>query len=449
MQPGQLLYIPGAGTFTVVGTPTDPHIVALANSGDPSNAPVGTQVAGGNLISPANLRGPAGVSGPVGPQGPPGPQGVSGASAFSTLKTDFTIPAAQGVAFVIDASAFSVGLIVYLAAGGYFSVVNRDTVANTLTLQNQNLPGGAPVGTVISAGATVSGTGPQGPVGPAGPQGPVGPQGVIGVAPTGAMFLWPTPTPPGGYLLCDGTPVSRTQYSALFSIIGTSYNTGGEDPSSFRVPNLSGRFPLGTSPSHVLASVGGEETHTLVLAELAAHYHTIPASGNHQHSATEADHYHLLGNHTHLGVNHQHDLQNHTHLGIDHLHSLSNHTHSYNQFGSVAAGAGLNMTAGGGAWIGNVPSNTGGPSFNATGAADRNLTTYGPNINNTGAADRDLTTTGPNPNNTNWLSQTMTLPTIYTSWSGNIGPTNSDYSGSGAAHNNMPTYLTVNYVIKT
>lgn len=409
MVAGALLYIPGAGTFSVIGTPTDPHIVTLANSGDPNNAAVGTQVASGTVISPATMRGPAGPSGPIGPMGAQGPQGVSGASAYTTLANAFTIPAGQGVAFVVSASAFSVGLIVYLATGGYFSVVALNQAANTLTLQNQNLPGGAPVGTVIAIGATVSGTGPQGAVGPAGPQGPTGPQGLQGVAPTGAMMLWPTPTPPGGWLNADGSAVSRIQYSNLFSVIGTMYNTGGEDPSTFRLPNLVGRFPLGNSPAYALASIGGEAAHALSIGELAVHAHGL------------STHTHTMGNHTHTGVNHLHDLQNHIHAE-----ALQSHVHGYSSFGAVPAGQGFNMTAGGGTWIGSPAQNTATPS--SVGGAN----TGGPNPNNTGAADRDLTTSGPSTN-------TSDGPSIDSTTS----------IGSGTPHNTMPPYLTVNYIIKT
>lgn len=302
MTGGQLLYIPGAGTFTVVGTPTDPHVVTLANSGDPNNSPVGTMIAAGTQISPANMRGPAGPAGPVGPQGGPGPQGVAGASANTTLTSAFTVPATQGVALVSNAAALSVGLIVYVGGGGYFSIVALDPVANTLTLLNQNLPGNASVGTVVPAGNAVSGTGPQGPQGVQGPPGPQGPQGLAGVAPTGSILMYGAITPPGGWLACDGSAVSRTQYAALFAIISTTYGAG-DGTSTFNLPNLAAHFALGrdAAGTYPIGSSGGEATHTLLLAELAMH----------AHAATLADHQHGIpasGDHTHTDQGHGHPM---------------------------------------------------------------------------------------------------------------------------------------------
>src|SRR4029077_7588368 len=117
MQPRQLLFIPGAGTFTVVGSPLNQFQVQLVNSGDPNNAPAGTLIAAGTVVSPAHMRGPIGPPGGQGPPGPPGPQGASGTSAYTTLKQDFAVPATLGTAFVVAADPFAVGQIVYLPTG--------------------------------------------------------------------------------------------------------------------------------------------------------------------------------------------------------------------------------------------------------------------------------------------------------------------------------------------
>jgi microcystin-dependent protein len=407
MTPGLLLYIPNAGTFTVVGSPIDGFTFNLVNSGDPNNAPAGTMIAAGTVVSPSNMRGPLGPQGGPGPQGPPGPQGVSGTSAFSTLNQPFSIPTTTGIAFVVDASPFGAGQIVYVEGGEYFSVQAVDEVANTLTLANQNYPGGQPPGTVVPVGNTVSGTGPQGPQGPQGATGPQGTQGIQGVATTGTIAMWGTPTAPGGWILCQGQAVSRTQFSALFSIISTTFGIG-DGSSTFNVPNFQGRFPLGGNAAiHPIAQFGGEETHVLTTAELASHAHT-------------------MGNHTHVGANHLHDLQNHTHAGADHLHSLQNHTHAYAETTALAT-TGVVAPAPGPYPYALAPSNisaqTGGPSTPTTGAADRSLTTGGPSPNNTGFADRGLTTAGPSTNT-------------------------SDATGSGTAHNNMPPFLAINFIIK-
>ena len=51
---------------------------------------------------------------------------------------------------------------------------------------------------------------------------------------------------PDGYLPCDGRAVSRTQYSALFNVIGTSFGNG-DNVNTFNVPDMRGRFPEGAN----------------------------------------------------------------------------------------------------------------------------------------------------------------------------------------------------------
>lgn len=51
---------------------------------------------------------------------------------------------------------------------------------------------------------------------------------------------------PNGYLLCDGSAVSRTAYAQLFAVIGTTYGSG-DGSSTFNVPNLIDRFIHGSA----------------------------------------------------------------------------------------------------------------------------------------------------------------------------------------------------------
>lgn len=84
---------------------------------------------------------------------------------------------------------------------------------------------------------------------------------------------------PEGYLLCDGSAVSRSEYSDLFTSIGTTYGSG-DGSSTFNIPNLSGRVVIGVSQSHALGSTGGEATHVLTSTELPAHVHEVPQHGH-------------------------------------------------------------------------------------------------------------------------------------------------------------------------
>ena len=65
------------------------------------------------------------------------------------------------------------------------------------------------------------------------------------------------------YLLCNGQAVSRTTYSALFSAISTTYGTG-DGSSTFNVPDMMGRVPVGTGAgsgltSRTIGATGGTE----------------------------------------------------------------------------------------------------------------------------------------------------------------------------------------------
>nr|DAV03370.1 MAG TPA: tail collar domain [Caudoviricetes sp.] len=96
---------------------------------------------------------------------------------------------------------------------------------------------------------------------------------ILKAVPIGTILMWATSTPPEGWLLCNGKEVSRAAYPELFKVLGTSVGAAGS--SSFKIPDLSGRFPLGTSNAHNLHSTGGAETHTLTVDEMPAHAHGV------------------------------------------------------------------------------------------------------------------------------------------------------------------------------
>ena len=62
--------------------------------------------------------------------------------------------------------------------------------------------------------------------------------------PVGTVITFAGTTAPQGYLLCDGRAVSRTVYSELFSVIGTTYGPG-DGSSSFNLPDIIDRFIQG------------------------------------------------------------------------------------------------------------------------------------------------------------------------------------------------------------
>jgi microcystin-dependent protein len=103
---------------------------------------------------------------------------------------------------------------------------------------------------------------------------------------TGEMRMYAGSSAPVGWLLCDGSEVSRATYSTLFALISTTYGVGN-GTTTFNIPDMRARVPMGvnngglpngangTFTTRNLAATGGSETHTLILAETPAHTHTI------------------------------------------------------------------------------------------------------------------------------------------------------------------------------
>lgn len=84
--------------------------------------------------------------------------------------------------------------------------------------------------------------------------------------PVGSISLFAGSTAPNGWLICDGSAVSRTTYADLFSVIGTTYGTG-DGSTTFNIPNLKGKVPVGLNTSDTsfdtLGETGGSKTDNL------------------------------------------------------------------------------------------------------------------------------------------------------------------------------------------
>lgn len=97
--------------------------------------------------------------------------------------------------------------------------------------------------------------------------------------PIGTLLDFAGTNIPAGYLLCDGRAISRTEYSALFIAIGTTWGTG-DGSTTFNLPNLSGRTTIGKgtgtandATAHTLGDTGGTEGVTLTANESGVHAH--------------------------------------------------------------------------------------------------------------------------------------------------------------------------------
>lgn len=187
---------------------------------------------------------------------------------------------------------------------------------------------------------------------------------VDGVGLIGEMKIWPGAVEPANFMFCRGQAISRATYSALFAVLGTTYGAG-DNSSTFNLPSMQGRSPMGFWPGGVWATaIGGF---------IGSADSTLPS-----HAHTGVDHFHNLGGLT------GNENQNHTH-----------NAGQYNNFMvSTLSGPGTGNTAGG--YAAGVIASTSveeqAHNHNlpgTTGAADRNL--------NTGAAGGSATNTNISP----------------------------------------------------
>ena len=80
----------------------------------------------------------------------------------------------------------------------------------------------------------------------------------------GTIKPWGKATAPAGYLLCDGSAVSRSTYADLFAVVSTTYGSG-DGSTTFNVPDLQGKFPQGKTSTNNLATTGGANTVTVAV----------------------------------------------------------------------------------------------------------------------------------------------------------------------------------------
>jgi microcystin-dependent protein len=229
---------------------------------------------------------------------------------------------------------------------------------------------------------------------------------LTGIMPTGAIIPYAASTPPSGWLLCDGSAISRTTYAALFNLLnadGLKYGIG-DGSTTFNIPDLRGRIPVGKNAAtfNALGLAGGEETHTLALGEMPVHTHTGT-------TGTES-----VG-HTHSGTTGT-ESNDHVHAGT--TSSAGGHSHTVGAVeppGSVVDNGLPNVT---GAFLATALSTS------VAGAHTHTMTTGGRSSVHTHA----FTTGGVSATHTHSFT--------------------TGQAGSGAAHNNLQPYLVTQYIIK-
>lgn len=86
--------------------------------------------------------------------------------------------------------------------------------------------------------------------------------------PTGSLMMWSTVAAPSGFLLCDGSAVSRTTYAALFALLGTVFGTG-DGVNTFNIPDYRNRTAVGAGSLYSVGATGGSKD-----AIVVSHSHT-------------------------------------------------------------------------------------------------------------------------------------------------------------------------------
>jgi len=121
--------------------------------------------------------------------------------------------------------------------------------------------------------------------------------------PIGVIDLFTGSSIPDGWLTCDGSAISRSAYSGLFSLIGTKFGSGNGS-TTFNIPDLKGRVAVGYAASgHADVSTIGNNEGTILANRRPAH--------NHTNSLTAAPSAMTLPNHTHTAsTNHSHGNAN-------------------------------------------------------------------------------------------------------------------------------------------
>lgn len=99
----------------------------------------------------------------------------------------------------------------------------------------------------------------------------------------GQIILFAGNFAPKGWALCNGQLLPISSNSALFAILGTTY--GGDGRTTFGLPDLSGRTPIGAGQgpglsARALGERGGTETVTLLTSNMPAHTHLAMASNS-------------------------------------------------------------------------------------------------------------------------------------------------------------------------
>lgn len=263
-------------------------------------------------------------------------------------------------------------------------------------------------------------------------------EGAPGVGPVGSITMFAGADAPSGHLLCDGSAVSRATYSALFAVIGTTYGAGNGS-TTFNVPNLKGRVPVGQDTTQTefdtLGERAGAKTHTLSVPEMPSHTHT-----QNSHNHTQNSHTHTQNSHTHTQQSHTHTQQSHTHTQTAHAHSPSSSRAARVTWSSFLTGITepLTFKAGSSDVV----------AVEGTGSGTRLIidrSTSFQTDNSTAATNNDATAVN---DSSTAINNNATASNNSATATNNATTATNQSTGGGQAHNNLQPYIVLNYIIK-
>lgn len=171
------------------------------------------------------------------------------------------------------------------------------------------------------------------------------------IAPVGSIKMWLTASAPTGWVILDGSNISRSTFSELFGIWGTTFGAG-DGSTTFGIPDMRQRIPIGkttTTPLNILGATSGswDHTHGPGTLTVASHTHGFGtlSVASHSHGPGTLQ----VASHTHgpgtLSVaSHTHDSGTLGTVGtsVDHTHTYSGITGANNGTQSFDYFAGSN-----------------------------------------------------------------------------------------------------------
>jgi len=292
---GSVIQIAGAGYYQALSIAG--NVVTAQNlSGYPANAPSGTVINSGANVSTQNaIVGSLGYV-PVSRTGDPSMAGMF----VDTLDTVVGSSAPSTAGYQVGTTTANMANDGYFPAIGFRRGTNNSRALG-LDINNKfkTVDQGGTVGFLLD---TIMGVDTASIQDKAVTLAKLSDALVALIIAPGTIHIFAGPSPPTGWLVCDGTHYLQNQYAVLYTAIGGYYGQGGSGASAwFAVPDLRGRVPLGYVNSAVggitgrtFGSIGGEEAHVLIGGELAAHNHGIN-DPQHNHALVEGS------GHTHAG----------------------------------------------------------------------------------------------------------------------------------------------------